>query len=189
MATNNYQDVDKRSANTDNQGRPRAGSHWPAPHHGMVSEYQQSGIPFVLTEAVGDQSGNKVAVINFPYVTRWVFLRLSSSADATLANVDVGFGDYSSSLGVQGDNFVHASVINAVVVPLELKCKKIKIFVPNAMNDLVIKVVAGLTSVPVFPDLDEVNLQGITTGAAITGTKSNGLRTLPATIVYETPSA
>jgi hypothetical protein len=154
----------------------------------MVSEYQQSGIPFVLTEAVGGQTGNKVAVINFPFVTRWVFLRFSSSTDAALAGVNVGFGDYTSSLGVQGDNYVHASIINAIVVPMELKCQKIKIYVPNAMNDLIIKVVAGLTSVPAFPDLDEANLQGITTGAAIAGTKSNGLRTLPATVVYETPA-
>ena len=31
-------------------------SNWPAPHHGMVSEYQASGVPFVTSSASGEVS-------------------------------------------------------------------------------------------------------------------------------------
>lgn len=154
-----YYDIDK----TGNAG----GSQWPAPHHGMVSEYQQSGIPFVFYKNVGSTlSENKIVVLTLPYVSRWIYLTLTG----TLTTVTVGFSDVSSTKGIQGDNFIPAATLNAITVPLELKCKKILIKVPNAVNDLEISLIAGLTSVRDFPDIHrEADLSGISTADAVAG--------------------
>lgn len=153
-----YYDIDK----TGNAG----GSQWPAPHHGMVSEYQQSGIPFVYYKSVGDLSGDKIVTLTLPYVSRWIYLTIGG----TLTNVRVGFADVSSTAGIQEDNYILPATLNAITVPLEIKCKKILIFVPDAITDLTISLLAGLTSVRDFPDIHrEADLSGISTAAAVSG--------------------
>ena len=153
-----------RDLNTSGSS-PYGGTHYPSPHHGMVSEYQQSGIPFVYYKAVGGLSGNKIVQIEFPHVTRWLKVKIGG----TLTAVKVGFGDYdgTSDGGVQGSNHILPATLNAITVPLELKCKKLLVYVPDAVNDLTIEVIAGMTNVREFPDLSQRNLLGITTEAEV----------------------
>ena len=153
-----YYDRDKT------HGKNHGGMQWPEPHHGLVSEYQQSGIPFVYYKSVGDLDGNKIVTLTLPYVSRWIYLTLGG----TITNVTVGFADVSSAAGIQSENYIPAATLNAITVPLELKCKKILIKVPSAVDDLTISLLAGLTSVRQFPDIHrEASLSGISTTAAV----------------------
>lgn len=150
-----YYDIDRAG----NAG----GTQWPEPHHGMVSEYQQSGIPFVFFKSQSDPTENSIITITLPYVSRWIKLSVVSAGNTCR----VGFGDFSSTKGVQGDNYIMANVLTAITTPLEIKCKVIKIFVPNGQAP-VINLVAGLTNVRQFPDIErEADLSGITTSAAV----------------------
>jgi len=155
-----------------NTGSSRGLQSYPKTHHGMVSEFQVSGIPCTLYKAVGALSGDKMITITLPYVSKWIKLKLGGTVGTGATGIRVGFGDYSSSLGIQGDNYITAVALNTINTPLELKCKVIKIFVPNAVNDLEIDLIAGLTSIREFPDLGIVNLSGITTAATITASSS-----------------
>ena len=140
------------------------GMQYPKSHHGNVAEYQQSGVPFVFYKEVGALSGNKIITLTLPYVSRWVYLTLGG----TVTNVVVGFADVSGSAGIQGDNYIKAADLNAITVPLELKCKKILIKVPDTCNDLTISLLAGLTGVREFPDIHRTeSIAGISTSAAV----------------------
>ena len=46
-------------------------SNWPKVHHGMVSEYQASGVPFVTSSAHNEVTATPIQV-SMPYVARWV---------------------------------------------------------------------------------------------------------------------
>ena len=150
-----YYDRDKTGGNA-------GGMHWPAPHHGLVSEYQQSGTPFVFYKSQSDPEENSIITITLPYVSRWIKISVVSAGNTC----KVGFGDFSASKGVQGTNYVMANVLTAITTPLELKCKVIKIYVPDGQAP-VINLIAGLTNVRDFPSLDEENLSGITTSTAV----------------------
>ena len=155
-----YYDKDRSSPT------PQGGLGLPAPHHNMASEYQQSGVPFVYYKSVGGLSGDKIVTLTLPYVSRWIYLTLGG----TVTNVTVGFADISGTLGIQGDNYIKAADLNAITVPLEMKCKKILIKVPNACNDLTISLLAGLTNVRDFPPIESTaSISGISTAAAVTG--------------------
>ena len=156
----NYYDKD-RTTNRAWGGGMQA----PGPHHGHVAEYQQSGIPFVFYKAQSDPGENSIITITLPYVSRWIKLSVVSAGNTCR----VGFGDYSSSKGVQGANYILANVLTAITTPLELKCKVIKIYVPSGQAPT-INLIAGLTSVRDFPSLDDADLVGITQEAAVTGT-------------------
>ena len=176
-----YLDLDKRQAGTGATDKPRSGMNWPEPHHGMVSEYQQSGIPFAVTHSVGSESNARMVTINLPYVSQWVAIRVVSSAVATTASaatkVKIGFGDASSTKGVQGENYVDEDFVNAVGV-MRLKTKQIKVWVHADINDCVISVLAGLTNVRDFPSMDAANIVGITQESAVSASAS----------VYGTPA-
>lgn len=163
-----YRDLDKRQAGTGATDKPRAGMNWPRPHHGMVSEYQQSGIPFVYYKSVSTIGSDQVVTLTLPYVSRWIKLTLGG----TMTGVKVGFADIASA-GIQGDNYITGATMNAITVPLELKCKVIKIFIPNASDDVIIELVAGLTNVRDFPAIEsEADIPGISTAAAVSGVSS-----------------
>ena len=87
MATRNYQNVDnpRNSATTVRQGS--GGLHAPEPHHGMVSEYQVSGFPFVFYKSVGALSGDKLVTITLPYVSRWIRQRYLQSSGRSSADI------------------------------------------------------------------------------------------------------
>lgn len=174
MGKGNYYNRDRSVANRDTAG----GLHYAEPHHGMVSEYQQSGFPFVFYKAAGALSGDKLVTLTLPYVSRWVRIKLTSVSDASVTAVRVGFGDYTTTKGIQGANYITADAINAITAPLELKCKKILIFVPNAMNDLVIEVIAGLTGIRQFPNIHgpenagQDNIVGVNQESAISASST-----------------
>jgi hypothetical protein len=122
-------------------GSQHGASHWPKPHHGLVSEYQASGIPY-LTGSSGAQTNEKV---EFPYVTRWIVV--SAHGGAT----KIGF----SSTGITNDQ--HITIPSGEISPrLELKCTDIWVTSAGGFN-----LVAGLTNVTGsnFPDIS--TLEGI----------------------------
>jgi hypothetical protein len=153
-----YLDLDRADA--------AASMRYPKPNHNNAAEYQQSGVPFVFYKALGDLSGAKIVTLTLPYVSRWIYLTLGG----TLTNVMVGFSDVASTAGIQADNHIPAATLNGISVPLELKCKRILIEVPNNINDLTISLIAGLTSVREFPDIhNTADISGISTTAAVAG--------------------
>jgi len=138
-----YFDRDKTSGN-------QGGSQWPEPHHGMVSEYQQSGFPFAYYKSVSDLTGDKLITLTLPYVSRWVKMYLGG----TLTGVKVGFADYTTTKGIQGDNYVTGAASNLLFnTSIEMKVKVILIHVPDAINDLEINLLAGLTNIRNFPNI------------------------------------
>ncbi|HIF39396.1 MAG TPA: hypothetical protein EYQ69_09510 [Gemmatimonadetes bacterium] len=162
----NYQNVDNAASGDYRQGS--GGLHAAEPHHGMVSEYQQSGFPFVFYKSVGAQSGIKMVTITLPYVSRWIRLRLGGTVTA----VRVGFGDYTTTKGIQGANYITGTALNEITTPLELKCKKILIWIPAAVDDLVIELIAGLTNIRQFPEIHasgvHSDIVGVNQEAAVT---------------------
>lgn len=150
----------------ENRTDPRArggGLQAPRVHHGMASEYQCSGIPFVFYKTISNPGANSIITLTLPFVSRWIKLSVVSSGNTCR----VGFGDYSSSKGVQGANYVLANVLTAITTPLEMKCKIIKIYVPSGQAPT-INLIAGLTNVRDFPGLDDADIVGITQEAAVT---------------------
>ena len=61
MGKGKYYNRDRSVANRDTSG----GLHYPESHHGMVSEYKQSGFPFVFYKAVGALTGDKLITLDF----------------------------------------------------------------------------------------------------------------------------
>ena len=118
-------------------------SNWPAPHHGMVSEYQASGVPFVTSSASGEVSTTAIQ-ITFPYVTRWIQVINTD----TVSSHDLRFGFTQNGVnGVGGRNYVVLDG-DTKTERLELKCTQLW-FRRNALQDTSFSVMAGLTNVPV----------------------------------------
>jgi hypothetical protein len=163
-----YFDRDKTSGN-------QGGTQWPEPHHGMVSEYQQSGFPFAYYKSVSGLSGDKLITLTLPYVSRWVKLYL----EGTLTGVKVGFADYTTTKGIQGQNYVMATASNQLFnTSVEMKVKVILIHVPDAINDLEINLLAGLTNIRNFPDIhlpkgsSPADIIGVNQEAEVTATST-----------------
>jgi hypothetical protein len=150
----------------DRAGYYPGGIETPYPDHNMASEYLASGVPFVFYKEVSDPGENSIITITFPYVTRWVSISITNSATTRL-----GFGDVSSTKGVQGSNYIlpaHLTAANGG--PFELKCKRLKIYVPNGQAPK-ISIIAGLTNVRDFPPVETTaDITGITQEAAVTKT-------------------
>ena len=106
----------------------------PRAHHGHVSEYQSSGIPW--HQKYNSGSNQKV---DFPYVTRFVFIT------ATTHDVSVSFDDE----GIAAGRFF---IIPAGTTSgrLELKCKELHFTSTGPTT-----ILAGLTNVQAadFPDI------------------------------------
>ena len=163
-----YYDRDKTSGN-------QGGSQWPEPHHGMVSEYQQSGFPFAFYKSVGGLSGDKLITITLPYVSRWLKIFLAG----TLSDVKVGFADYTTTKGIQGANYITGTASNQLFnTACEIKCKVILIHVPNATNDLEINILGGLTNIRQFPNIhlpkgsSPADIVGVNQDAAVTASST-----------------
>lgn len=117
-------------------------SNWPAPHHGMVSEYQASGVPFVTSSATNEVATTPVSV-SFPFVTRWieVFNTDSTAADT----IRVGF----TSNGVKNVPDANYLILSGGqnTGRLELKCNQLW-FRQHGLSPTSFTLIAGLTNVP-----------------------------------------
>jgi hypothetical protein len=102
-----------------------------------VPAYQVSGRPFASASIDGTISGG--AKVEFPYVTRWIYVHNGGAAD-----VRVGF----SQNGVLGSNYFVLNNKNSnregASARLELKVSELWI---SGSND--VSVCAGLTTIPV----------------------------------------
>lgn len=114
------------------------------PHHGMVSEYQASGIPFVTSSQANEVSTTPIKV-SFPYVTRWVQV-----ANANLTAGDdlrVGFTQNGVSSAPNANYFVlKGGPTNTSMPRWEVKCTELW-FVRHGSADTSFSVMAGLTNV------------------------------------------
>jgi hypothetical protein len=116
-------------------------SNWPAAHHGMVSEYQASGVPFVTSSAV-NEIGTSAVKVTFPFVTRWIqiFNTDSVTGDA------IRFGFTSNGvLGVPNANYLILSG-GQFTDRLELKCTQVW-FRQHGGSTTSFSLIAGLTNV------------------------------------------
>jgi hypothetical protein len=105
-----------------------------SPHHSLVSEYQQSAIPWI--QELASASNTKV---DFPFVTRWIIVSAQGGA------VSLAF----SSGGIAASQYI--IIPNTTMSPrIEVKCKSIWITGAGALQ-----VMAGLTNVKHndFPDI------------------------------------
>ena len=97
-----------------------------------VPAYQVSGRPFA-SSSTGGRSGT-VVKIEFPFVTRWIYVVNSDSNGAK-----VGF----SQLGLDGDNFFRVKAgTNSEVLDLKIS----ELYLTGSGN---LTVCAGLTTIPV----------------------------------------
>ena len=112
-------------------------SNWPAPHHGMVSEYQASGIPFVTSSAANEVGGSPIQV-SFPYVSRWV--QVFNTGGNTMR---VGF----TSNGVSSNPNANYLILSGgqSTERLELKCSKVWFRQQGGASGF--SLIAGLTNV------------------------------------------
>ena len=178
----NYYDRDKNPNGAFGSGAQAAGTMNHAyAHHSSVAEYQASGIPFAHTETVGSadfatavaagigsassEIADKLILIQFPYVTRWIMVHIhdGNQNTANRKEVRIGFGNNTTSGGVVGENWVTTGMCNQV--RLELKTKKLYVWIPaNAYGnaDTQVEVLAGLTSAKDFPDQNGAYINGIT---------------------------
>lgn len=117
-------------------------SNWPAPHHGMVSEYQASGVPFVTSSAANEVTTSPIQV-TFPFVTRWIQV---FNTDPTGADtIRLGF----TSNGVKSTPNANYLILSGgqSTDRLELKCTEVW-FMQHGASPTSFSLVAGLTNVP-----------------------------------------
>lgn len=100
-----------------------------------VGSFQVSGMPFTS----GSVDASTAVSVQFPYVTRWLYVVNNGAAD-----VRVGF----SQLGVEGTNYftVHATASGKIPVSPRLELKITEVWLSGSDD---VDVVAGLTTVPV----------------------------------------
>lgn len=101
-----------------------------------VGSYQVSGMPF----ASGSINATNAVKIDFPYVTRWVYIKNNGSDD-----VKVGF----SQNGVENSNFItihhtHTNQLDGHSPIFELKLTELWL---SGSSD--VDVIAGLTNLPI----------------------------------------
>ena len=119
-------------------------SYWPSPHHGMVSEYQTSGVPFVTSSITNEAGGTTPICIQFPFVTRWIVVHNTNKTNGD--TLRIGF----TSNGVKGVNGLKNYFLldGLEQTPrLELKCDKIWFLADDGAKPCGFSVVAGLTNV------------------------------------------
>ena len=97
-----------------------------------VPAYQVSGRPFASSSTAG-RSGNVVKV-EFPFVTRWIYVVNSDSNGAKVAF---------SQLGLSGDNFFR---VKGDTDSARLELKISELYLTGSSN---LTVVAGLTTIPI----------------------------------------
>jgi len=117
-------------------------SNWPSPHHGMVSEYQASGVPFVTSSATNEVGTSPISV-SFPFVTRWieVFNTDSTAADT----LRIGFTNNGVSSNPNANYFILSG--GQTTGRLELKCNQVW-FRQHGGSPTSFTLIAGLTNVP-----------------------------------------
>ena len=122
------------------------GSHWPAPHHGMVAEYQQSSIPFVT----GSTHTGDTYELTFPFVTRWIVV--TNSSDTVMK---IGFTE----TGIDANQYINIPA-GAMSPRFEVKCTSLFI---DGTSGKTYEVLAGLTNVQSgsFPGLTADTTQGL----------------------------
>lgn len=120
-------------------------SHWPKPHHGMVSEYQASGVPFVTSSQANEVGGTTPVSVTFPFVTRWVIIH---NTDKTAGDA-LRFGFTSN--GVKKSPDANYFLLNdgEITPRLEVKCSQIWFLADDGSKPASFSVIAGLTNVPV----------------------------------------
>ena len=111
---------------------------YPLPHHGSVSEYQSSGVPYVSSSHT--LSDTSVVIFEFPYVTRH-FTIFNSGSNA----IRVGFTQNGVSAAETANYFI---LQGEMVSPrMEIKCDKLVIAKDEGTQPNKVSVVAGLTNV------------------------------------------
>ena len=107
------------------------------PHHGMASEYQCSGVPYVVSITVDSTSVTK---IHFPFVARH-FTLLSSGTTVVRA----GFTEN----GVNSNPAPHYIPVlpNTSTPRFEIKCQDIFLRNDSGTATNMVTIVAGLTNV------------------------------------------
>jgi|11_taG_2_1085331.scaffolds.fasta_scaffold11408_2 hypothetical protein len=101
---------------------------------GNVGSYQVSGTPF----ATGSIDASTATKIEFPHVTRWIYIKNNGATD-----VKLGFSEN----GVEGNNFItihhsHVNQLDGHSPVLELKVTEIWLLGSSNVD-----VLAGLTSI------------------------------------------
>jgi len=122
------------------------GSHWPAPHHGMVAEYQQSSIPYVT----GSTHDGFTFEHTFPFVTRWIVV--TNSSDTAMK---IGF----TRTGIDANQYINVPA-NSMTPRLELKCTSL---FTDGTNAKTYEIMAGLTNIQSgsFPGFTASTAQGL----------------------------
>jgi len=114
--------------------------HYAPPGHGMVSEYQASGVPFVSSSA--SMVNTTVEKFTFPYVSRHITIFNSGSTP-----VRVGFTENGVNANPENSNYF--LVLGMSNTPrFELKCDEIFVRKDAGTDPNIVSVIAGMTNVP-----------------------------------------
>lgn len=153
-------------------------------HHMNSSEYISSGTPFVHTQTIEDSGftgtgphKDRMFTVTFPYVTRWLMIRVTEPNGTAATDIKIGFGTANSNTeGVASTNYVTTAVTNGE--RLELKCKKLFFVQPGSDEGTgahTVEIIAGLTNVRDFPTTEARFISGITSSTKEgSTTASNG---------------
>jgi|APSaa5957512622_1039677.scaffolds.fasta_scaffold35059_4 hypothetical protein len=110
------------------------------PGHGMVSEYQAAGVPFVSSSAsMVDTAPQK---FTFPYVARHVTIFNSGSTP-----VRVGFTENGVNANPTESNYFLVLAMSNTP-RLELKCDEVFVRKDAGTDPNIVSIVAGLTTIP-----------------------------------------
>ena len=137
------------------------GSRVPKPNHNLVSEYLQSGIPYVTSSHAIPI--NNVVQVSFPTVSRWICVH-NNIASGNSHKISFGF----TQNGVNGVETENNFVLHAGEMTDRLEIKSKDIFIKSLHAGSSFSLIAGLTGVPAdsFPTL---------TGSL----EENGVKVLP----------
>jgi hypothetical protein len=109
------------------------------PHHGMTSEYQSSGVPYVITLTVANTTAQ---LVELPYVARH-FTVIHATAGGS--SVRVGFTQNGVDAAVTANYFLLEK--GSISPRLELKCRKIFVRNDSGTTSNKISIICGLTNV------------------------------------------
>ena len=144
------------------------GLNWPNTNHNYVPAYQQSGIPFVTSSVFDEVGGTTPVRVKFPYVTRWVVVRVTGQDDLRVGFTENGVlgpladtacGGYHvtasnanyfvlSPSGAAGNNFGNTNMLG----PLEIKCTEMWFLASGTTSQAGLgtgfSLMAGYTNIP-----------------------------------------